>query len=154
MSGPKSDALAGLPLLADHLAHALELIRHALVGRDDVVEGGRDAPRKTIEVARHARREIAFPDRLERAKQADELASSKLVDGKGALAYRIIADGHMAFEVFHLRTLGLFTHMRCSLDIDREDADFPHRTPAGRGLAAAREPRSPRSGHKTGEDRS
>ena len=109
-------------------------------------------PERPVEIARQAHREVALAHRLERAKQADQLASSKLVDGKGALAYRIIADGHMAFEVFHLRTLGLFTHMRCSLDIDREDAYS--RAPAGRGLAAAREPRSPRSGHKTGEDRS
>ena len=33
VSGPKRDALARLALLADDLAHALELVGHALVGR-------------------------------------------------------------------------------------------------------------------------
>ena len=47
------DALAGLALAADDLADALELLRHALVGGDDLVEGVGDLAHDADLVARH-----------------------------------------------------------------------------------------------------
>jgi hypothetical protein len=52
----------------DHLADALELQRHALVGGDDLVESVGDLADETDPVTGHARREIADPHRLQGMK--------------------------------------------------------------------------------------
>ena len=48
-----------LPFAADHLADAFELLRHALVGGDDLVEGVGDLALDPEIVAAHAHGEIA-----------------------------------------------------------------------------------------------
>ena len=59
-------ALLGLAFAADALADALELLRHALVGGDDLVERVGDLAFDAEPVARHADREVADPHRLQR----------------------------------------------------------------------------------------
>ena len=66
-------ALAGLALAADHLADSLELLRHALVGGDDLVEGIGDLAREADLVARQAHREIADAHGLQRMQELAEL---------------------------------------------------------------------------------
>ena len=63
------DALAGLALAADHLADALQLLRHALVGGDDFVEGVGDLALDAEMIAGHPHREIARAHRLQRVQQ-------------------------------------------------------------------------------------
>ena len=63
------DALAGLALAPDDLADMLELLRHALVGRDDLVEGVGDLAGEAGPVARQPHREVADPHRLQRVQQ-------------------------------------------------------------------------------------
>ena len=72
------DALLGLALAADALADALELLRHALVGGDDLVEGVGDLAFDAEPVARHADREVADPHGLQ--------CGQKLVGMEGPLA--------------------------------------------------------------------
>ena len=81
-------ALPGLAFLADQLADPLELLRHALVGGDDLVEGVGDLAGDAELVARHADREIADPHRLERCEQLMMAAGS--IDAVG----RVFRDGH------------------------------------------------------------
>src|SRR6266852_6256955 len=59
------DALAGLAFAADHLADIFELMRHAFVGGDDLVEGVGNLAGKTGPVGRQPHREIADPHRLQ-----------------------------------------------------------------------------------------
>ena len=61
---PETDALAGLPFAADHLADAFQLLRHPLVGGGDLVEGVRDLALDPEIVAAHAHGEIAGPHGL------------------------------------------------------------------------------------------
>src|SRR5262249_62129747 len=63
------DALAGLSFASDHLADALELLRHALVGRDDFVESVGNLAVDAEIIAAHADREIAAAHRLQRVQQ-------------------------------------------------------------------------------------
>jgi hypothetical protein len=63
------DALAGLALAADDMADAVELLRHALVGGDDLVEGVRDLAEDAGLAARHAYREIAHAHGLQRIQE-------------------------------------------------------------------------------------
>ena len=63
------DALAGLAFAADHLADALELLRHPLVGGDDFVEGIGDLALDAEMVAGHSHREVAAAHRLQRVQQ-------------------------------------------------------------------------------------
>ena len=63
------DAMAGLAFLADHLAGALQLARHALVGRDDLVERVGDLAADAGLVAGQPHGEVAVAHRLQRAQQ-------------------------------------------------------------------------------------
>ncbi|MEY9616069.1 hypothetical protein ABIF21_008943 [Bradyrhizobium elkanii] len=63
------DALAGLSLAADDLADARQLLRHALVGGCDFVEGVRDLAVDAEIVAAHPNREVAGAHRLQRLQQ-------------------------------------------------------------------------------------
>ena len=63
------DALTGLAFLTDDFADALELLRHTLVRRDDVVESIRDLAGDAGAVGRQAHREIAHAHRHKRAQQ-------------------------------------------------------------------------------------
>src|SRR5215469_2468685 len=65
----EADALARLALLAHDLAHLLELLCHALVGGDDLVEAIGDLAGDAGLVARQANREIADAHRLEGVEQ-------------------------------------------------------------------------------------
>src|SRR5205807_7337346 len=53
----------------DHLADMLELLRHSLIGGDDLVEGIGDLAGETDLVTRQPHREIADPHRLQRLQQ-------------------------------------------------------------------------------------
>ena len=59
-------ALAGFAVATHHLAHAVELLRHALVRSDDLVEGIGDFAEQTNLAARHTDGEIAHPHGLQR----------------------------------------------------------------------------------------
>ena len=63
------DALPCLAFAPDHLADALQLLRHALVGGDDFVEGVGDLALDAEVVAGHPDREIARPHRLQGVQQ-------------------------------------------------------------------------------------
>ena len=63
------DPLPGLSLAADDLADALQLLRHALVGGDDLIERVGDLALDPEMVARHPDREIACTHRLQRVQQ-------------------------------------------------------------------------------------
>ena len=65
-SKAEPNALLGLALPADHLADPLELLRHALIGGDDLVERVGDLALDAEPVAGHAHREIADAHRLKR----------------------------------------------------------------------------------------
>jgi hypothetical protein len=65
----KLQALARAALPADCLADEFELLRHALIGADDLVEDIGDLAGKTIEIVRQAHREIAVAHRLHCLKQ-------------------------------------------------------------------------------------
>ena len=66
---PKLHALAGLALAADDLADALELLRHALVGGDDLVEGVGDLARDAGPVARQPHAKIPYLHGLQGLQQ-------------------------------------------------------------------------------------
>src|SRR5690606_32020037 len=68
------DAASRSALLADRLADALELARHARVGSDDVVEGVGDLAADAGPVAGQTLAKIAVADRL---KAAEELAQDE-----------------------------------------------------------------------------
>ena len=53
------DPLPGFPFAADHLTDTLELLRHALVGCDDLIECVGDLPLDSEVVTAHANREVA-----------------------------------------------------------------------------------------------
>ncbi len=63
------DALPGLAFAADDLADALQLLRHALVGGDDLVEGVGDLALDAEVIAGHPHREIARAHRLQCVQQ-------------------------------------------------------------------------------------
>ena len=63
------DALASLPLAADDLPDARQLLSHALVGGRDLVEGVRDLAVDTEVIATHPNREIAAAHRLQGLQQ-------------------------------------------------------------------------------------
>ena len=75
----EAHALAGLAFPADDLADALELLGHALVGGDDLVEGVGDLADDADLIARHPHREIADPHRLQRLQQFMNLAGGAAV---------------------------------------------------------------------------
>ena len=62
-------ALAGLALASHHLANQLELLRHALVGCDDLVESVGDLAVDAEIVAAHPHREVAAAHRLQGQQQ-------------------------------------------------------------------------------------
>ena len=64
----KLHARAGLALAADHLPDILELLGHAFVGGDDIVEGIGDLPGAAGEIAGKPRREITALHRLQGAQ--------------------------------------------------------------------------------------
>ena len=70
---PNLHALAGLALAADDLADAFELLRHALVGGDDLVEGVGDLAQDTDLVAGHAHGEVAHAHGLQRVQEIMQL---------------------------------------------------------------------------------
>ena len=63
------DALPGLAFAADDLADTLELLRHALIGGDDFVEGVGDLALDAEMIAGHPHREVAGAHRLQRVQQ-------------------------------------------------------------------------------------
>ncbi len=63
--------------MADHDADAFELLGDALVRRNDVVEGFRDAAGETAVMGRQAHREIPAPHRLERLEQVRQIDESR-----------------------------------------------------------------------------
>ena len=66
-------ALAGLAFPAHHAPDMLELLRHPLIGGDDVVEGVGDLAGDAGLVAGHADGEVADPHRLKGAEKAFQL---------------------------------------------------------------------------------
>ena len=74
----EADALAGAALAAHHLADPLELLGHALVGGDDLVEGVGDLAEDADAVAGHAHGEVADPHGLQRVKEFREAAGIDL----------------------------------------------------------------------------
>jgi hypothetical protein len=62
-------ALPGLALAADDLADQLELLRHALVGGHDLVEGVGDLAFDAEVVGGHPHREVAAAHRLQGMQQ-------------------------------------------------------------------------------------
>ena len=84
---PELDALAGLALLADHIAHALQLLGHALVGGDDVVEGVGDLAGDAGLVAGQADGKVAGLHRLQRLQ--------KLFQRPGRQLRRIVMAVHL-----------------------------------------------------------
>ncbi len=76
-------ALAGLAFAADHLADALELLRHALVGGDDLVEGVGDLAGDADLVAGHADGEVADAHGLQGMQEVVQIGGR---DGLGAIA--------------------------------------------------------------------
>ena len=76
---PSLHALARLALAADHLADLLELLRHPLVGGDDLVEGVGDLALDAELVAGHPHREVADPHGLQRVKQVVEIERLRAV---------------------------------------------------------------------------
>ena len=70
---PKPHARARLAFAADDLADPLELLRHPLVGGDDLVEGVGDLALQADLVARHANREIAGARELQRREQVAQV---------------------------------------------------------------------------------
>ena len=85
-ASPKLDALAGLALAADDLPDMLELLRHALVGGDDLVEGIGDLAGEAGLVARQPHREIADPHRLQRLKQLGQIDRGTAFEGADGMA--------------------------------------------------------------------
>ena len=67
---PQLDALLGLALAADHLADALELPRHLLVGPDDVVEGVGNLAFQPGSAPVHPDRKVAGAHGLEGLKES------------------------------------------------------------------------------------
>ncbi|HXS42497.1 MAG TPA: hypothetical protein VN766_20040 [Stellaceae bacterium] len=62
------DAPPGAAFAADRLAHGFELMRHALIGGDDLIEGVGDFSRQPDPVMGQSHRKIADPHGLERAQ--------------------------------------------------------------------------------------
>src|SRR6266496_1298150 len=85
---PEIDALPGLAVLADHLADALELLRHALVGGRDLVEGIGDLAGEPHLVPGHPHREIADAHRLQRAQKVVQGDIRAAVHGLRAVLFR------------------------------------------------------------------
>src|SRR5262249_44370844 len=69
----KAHALAGLAFAANHLADALELFGHALVGGDDLIKGIGHLAHQADLVACHAHREVADPRGLQRLQELPPL---------------------------------------------------------------------------------
>src|SRR6185369_138488 len=65
----EAGSLAGLAFLPDHLADALELLRHLLVGRDDVVERVGDLAVDAGQIAWKLDREVAAAHSLQRVEE-------------------------------------------------------------------------------------
>ena len=82
------DALAGLALAADHLADALELLRHALVGGDDLVEGIGDLADQADMVAGHADGEIADAHGLQGVQEFVQIGRAVAGRGRSAVDFR------------------------------------------------------------------
>jgi hypothetical protein len=61
---PEGDALTGLAFAPDDPPDMVELLGHALVGGDDVVESVGYLPRDTDLIARHPDAEVADTHRL------------------------------------------------------------------------------------------
>ena len=68
-----ADALAGLALFSDRLAHALQLQRHLLVGRDDLVEVVGDLARQPGPGHRQAHTEVAVLHGLQALQDGREI---------------------------------------------------------------------------------
>ena len=100
-------AFAGLAFLADHLADALQLLRHLLVGGDDVVEGVGDLSRPSP-VQEPGRRTEKSPSRMVcrlarmTARSAAETSARPLplacplllAGGLGLFGFRLGGRGH------------------------------------------------------------
>jgi hypothetical protein len=61
--------LPGFSLAADHLSDALQLLRHSLVGGDDLVEDVGDLAFDAQMIAGHPHREVACAHRLQRVQK-------------------------------------------------------------------------------------
>ncbi len=90
MGHAELDALAGLALAADDLADALELLGHALVGGDDLVEGVGDLAGDADVVAGHADGEVAGPHGLQGMQEFVQFARGFAV-GVGGYRRSVLA---------------------------------------------------------------
>src|SRR6185437_7473685 len=107
-------AVARLAFAADDFARAFELVRHTLIGRDDLVEGVGDLADNAVVVPRHAYGEVAGAHGLERVQE--------LVEFRGVLAVRCAVgfDSAVPLHLEHaagrdgLRDLGFRPGLRLS----------------------------------------
>ena len=76
----KTYTLAGLALPSDHLADAFELLGHALIGGNDLVEGVGDLAHDADPVSGHADRKVANTHRLKRMQKLLQLQSLATVE--------------------------------------------------------------------------
>src|SRR5262249_13466128 len=82
----KAHGLAVSPFATDDLADALQLLRHALIGGDDLIEGVGDLADDPDPVAGQANREIADAHGLQRLQQLMQFRPPVAVDG-GTIAF-------------------------------------------------------------------
>ena len=80
--------MTGLAFPADQRAGALELLRHALIGGDDLVEGFGDLAGDAFVIAGHADGKVAGAHRLQRLQQFMHF-------GRG---FAVAADGLVGFD--------------------------------------------------------
>src|SRR5258706_14396015 len=94
-------ALGDLAFAADDAAEALELLGHALVQLDDIVEGVGDLAFEPVEIDRQACREVAL---FERGESAEEFGFIELGGTASATcAGQERFDGGLAIEDFFFR---------------------------------------------------
>ena len=112
---PEAHALPGAAFAADHLADPLELLGHALVGGDDLIEGVGDLAHDADAVAGHAHGEIADPHRLQRVKQFGQPAGI----GLGVAVDVLLADlgGRKGGTVGRCGAINVFSGLHNSLQM-------------------------------------
>ncbi len=87
-------ALARFSLAPDHQTHGLQLLRHPLVGGDDLVEGLGDFPGDAGSTPRQANGKIALAHGLERIEQDRELEGLLVCAAVGAGQRAVLRDRH------------------------------------------------------------
>ena len=105
-------ALAGLAFAAHDMADALELLRHALVGGDDLVERIGDLAEQADLVAGHAHGEVAHAHRLQRIEQIVQLGRAAIETAVGGVGRDRARERWLALELanrFRVRLHGGFS---------------------------------------------